>query len=74
MTGGKIWEKKRKTERRGEERRRERGREKRTGEKESTQPRITSLTNLIKLHFFPINNVLNVIITISMLYKRGIIQ
>lgn len=63
------WEKgkKRKAEWRGEGKAGER---KRRGEKVSIQPSIPSLTTFIKLHFFPIKNVLHLVITISTLHKE----
>lgn len=68
--------KKRKAERRRGKERREGGRrgEERTEEKESSQPSTSSLTILIKLHFFLINKVLYLVSTTNILHERRIIQ
>lgn len=69
-----TWKKVRKEERGGEGRRGEKKKERRTGEKKSTQPSILSLTILMKLNFFPINNVLHLVIAINTIHKKRTIQ
>lgn len=66
--------KKRRKEGKEDEERRRKREEERTGEKKSTQPSILSLTILMKLNFFPINNVLHLVIAINTIHKKRTIQ